>query len=77
VDIMNLQRADQLIPATEPGGLIEIQLANGGTLKSKTVILSTGARWRNVNVPGEQAYKTMVSLIARTATAAVQGKRVR
>jgi alkyl hydroperoxide reductase subunit F len=57
VDIMNLQRADKLIPATQPGGLIEIQLANGGTLRSKTVILSTGARWRNVNVPGEQQYK--------------------
>ncbi|NMM14891.1 MAG: alkyl hydroperoxide reductase subunit F [Rhodoferax sp.] len=57
VDIMNLQRADKLIPATQPGGLIEVQLANGGSLKSKTVILSTGARWRNVNVPGEQQYK--------------------
>ncbi|WP_180128199.1 alkyl hydroperoxide reductase subunit F [Rhodoferax sp. BLA1] len=58
VNIMNLQRADKLIPATEPGGLIEIQLANGGSLKSRTVILSTGARWRNVNVPGEEQYKT-------------------
>ncbi|MBT3067134.1 alkyl hydroperoxide reductase subunit F [Rhodoferax sp. U11-2br] len=58
VNIMNLQRADKLVPATEPGGLIEIQLANGGSLKSRTVILSTGARWRNVNVPGEEQYKT-------------------
>jgi len=57
VDIMNLQRAESLIPAAEPGGLIELKLANGATLKSKTVILSTGARWRNVNVPGEQEYK--------------------
>ncbi len=57
VDIMNLQRADKLVPATQPGGLIEVQLANGGTLKAKTVILSTGARWRNVNVPGEAEYK--------------------
>ncbi len=57
VDVMNLQRADRLVPAATPGGLIEIQLANGGSLKSKTVILSTGARWRNVNVPGEQEYK--------------------
>jgi alkyl hydroperoxide reductase subunit F len=57
VDIMNLQRAERLIPAAQPGGLIEVQLANGGVLKSKTVILSTGARWRNVNVPGEQEYK--------------------
>ncbi|MEO8121928.1 MAG: alkyl hydroperoxide reductase subunit F, partial [Rhodoferax sp.] len=57
VEIMNLQRASKLIPAKQPGGLIEVQLANGGSLKSKTVILSTGARWRNVNVPGEQQYK--------------------
>jgi len=57
VDIMNLQRAEALIPAAQAGGLIELKLANGGTLKSKTVILSTGARWRNVNVPGEQEYK--------------------
>ena len=57
VDVMNLQRADKLIPAATPGGLIELQLANGATLKSRSVILTTGARWRNVNVPGEQEYK--------------------
>jgi alkyl hydroperoxide reductase subunit F len=49
--------ASKLIPAALPGDLIELQLANGGSLKSKTVILSTGARWRNINVPGEQEYK--------------------
>ena len=57
VDVMNLQRAAKLVPAAEPGGYAELQLANGGTLKAKTVILSTGARWRHVNVPGEQEYK--------------------
>ena len=57
VDIMNLQRADAIVPPAQPGGLIEVKLANGGVLKSKTVILSTGARWRNVNVPGEAEYK--------------------
>jgi alkyl hydroperoxide reductase subunit F len=57
VDIMNLQLADALLPAQTPGGLIEVKLANGGSLKSRTVILSTGARWRNVNVPGEAEYK--------------------
>ncbi|WP_269631414.1 alkyl hydroperoxide reductase subunit F [Pelomonas sp. BJYL3] len=57
VDIMNLQRAEKLIPATQPGGLIEVQLANGAVLKSRSVILSTGARWRNINVPGEAEYK--------------------
>ena len=58
VDIMNMQRAKALIPASASGqGLIEIQLESGATLKSKTVILSTGARWRNINVPGEHEYK--------------------
>ena len=57
VDVMNLQRAEALIPATEEGGLIEVRLANGASLKSRTVILSTGARWRNMNVPGEQEYR--------------------
>jgi alkyl hydroperoxide reductase subunit F len=57
VDVMNLQRGDKLIPASTPGGLIEVHLANGGSLKSKTVIVTTGARWRNVNVPGEEQYK--------------------
>ncbi len=57
VDIMNLQRATKLVPAKVPGGLIEVQLANGAALKAKTVILSTGARWRQMNVPGEDAYR--------------------
>ena len=57
VDIMNLQRAAQIIPATETGGLVQVKMENGGTLQARTVILSTGARWRNVNVPGEAEYK--------------------
>jgi alkyl hydroperoxide reductase subunit F len=57
VDIMNLQRADKIVPAATPGGLIAVQLGNGSTLKARSVILSTGARWRNVNVPGESLYK--------------------
>ena len=57
VEILNLQRAEKLIPASETDGLIGIQLANGATLRSKTVILSTGARWRSVNVPGEVEFR--------------------
>jgi alkyl hydroperoxide reductase subunit F len=57
VEIMNLQRADKITPAAEAGGLIQVQLANGGTLSARSVVLSTGARWRNVNVPGEEQYK--------------------
>jgi NADH-dependent peroxiredoxin subunit F len=53
VDIMNLQRATRL----QKKDLIEVELENGAVLKSKTVILSTGARWRNVNVPGEAEFK--------------------
>jgi NADH-dependent peroxiredoxin subunit F len=57
VDIMNLQRADKIVPASEPSGLVTVHMANGGVLKARSVVLSTGARWRNVNVPGEQEYK--------------------
>jgi alkyl hydroperoxide reductase subunit F len=57
VEIMNLQRADKLVPAATEGGLIEVHMANGGSLKARSVILSTGARWREINVPGEQAYR--------------------
>lgn len=57
VDIMNLQRAVKLVPATTPGDLIEVQLANGAALKTKTVILSPGARWRHMDVPGEDEYR--------------------
>jgi alkyl hydroperoxide reductase subunit F len=57
VDIMNLQRAAALIPASSEGGLHEIKLENGGSLKAKTLILATGARWREMNVPGEQEYR--------------------
>jgi len=56
VDIMNLQRAEALIPA-ENGGLTEIRLASGAVLRSKSVIISTGARWREMKVPGEQEYR--------------------
>jgi alkyl hydroperoxide reductase subunit F len=57
VDILNLQRAEKLTPADAKTGLVSVQLANGATLKSKTVILTTGARWREVDVPGEKEYK--------------------
>ena len=57
VDIMNLQRASALIPATTAGGLHEVRFDNGARLKAKTLILSTGARWREMNVPGEQQYR--------------------
>ena len=56
VDIMNLQRAESLVVAG-PDGLIQVRTANGATLEAKSVILATGARWREMNVPGEKEYK--------------------
>jgi NADH-dependent peroxiredoxin subunit F len=53
VEIMNLQRAKALVP----GELIEVRMESGATLKARSVIVSTGARWRPVNVPGEQEYR--------------------
>lgn len=53
IDVMKLQRATRL----DKNDLIEVELENGAVLKSKTVILSTGARWRNMGVPGEAEFK--------------------
>ena len=53
VDVMNLQRAAALIP----GELIEVKLESGASLKAKSVVIATGARWRELNVPGEKEYR--------------------
>ena len=57
VDVMNVQRAKAITPATEEGGLISVELESGATVRSRTVVLSTGARWRSMNVPGENEYR--------------------
>jgi len=59
VDIMNLQRVNKITGADQTtNGLVAVELENGAKLESKTVILSTGARWREMNVPGEAEYRT-------------------
>ncbi|MDX3901201.1 MAG: alkyl hydroperoxide reductase subunit F [Sphingobium sp.] len=57
VEIMNLQKATKLIPTATEGGYHEVVLENGASLKGRTVILSTGARWRQMGVPGEDEYR--------------------
>jgi alkyl hydroperoxide reductase subunit F len=57
VDIINLQRAEALLPAGSDG-LHQVRLASGAVLKSKTLIVATGARWREMKVPGEAEYRT-------------------
>ncbi|HEX5513597.1 MAG TPA: alkyl hydroperoxide reductase subunit F [Gammaproteobacteria bacterium] len=53
VDIMSGQRAEALIP----GQLLEVRLASGAVVRSKAIVLATGARWREINVPGEREYR--------------------
>ncbi len=56
VDLMNVQRAEKLVPADE-NGLITVQLESGAALRSRSVVIATGARWREMNVPGEREYR--------------------
>jgi len=57
VDVMDLQRAVRLVPASEPGGLATIELESGASLQARAVVVSTGARWRQMGVPGEAEYR--------------------
>jgi len=57
VDVMKLQRAVELIPAEGPDDLHSVRFENGATLQARTIVITTGARWRNMNVPGEQEYR--------------------
>lgn len=57
IDVMDLSRAVELAPAHEKGGLHAVTFANGAVLKTRSIILSTGARWRNLGVPGEAEYR--------------------
>ena len=77
VDLMNLQTATALVPAAEPGGLAEVRLASGASLKARTVVLAPGARWRTMNVPGEDAYRNKgVAFCPHCDGPLFQGKRV-
>jgi alkyl hydroperoxide reductase subunit F len=53
VDVLSGERAAALIP----GELFEVRLDSGAALKAKSVVLATGARWREINVPGEREYR--------------------
>ena len=57
VDIMNDQRVKNIIESDEEGGLITVELENGASLQTRSTIIATGARWREMNVTGEQEYR--------------------
>lgn len=54
VDVMHNQRATNLQKGSNG---YDITLENGAVLQAKSLVLATGARWREMNVPGEQQYK--------------------
>jgi len=56
VDIINLQRAKALHPVNAEG-LLEVELESGARLKARSIVISTGAHWRKMNVPGEDHYR--------------------
>ncbi|ELU1435870.1 alkyl hydroperoxide reductase subunit F [Providencia rettgeri] len=77
VDVIDGQSVAKLIPAAEEGGLHQIETASGGILKSRSIIISTGARWRNMGVPGEQEYRTKgVTFCPHCDGPLFKGKRV-
>lgn len=58
IDVMQRQRAVKLVPAAESAhGEHEVHLESGATLRARNVVLATGARWRQMGVPGEDAYR--------------------
>ncbi|MCK7592437.1 alkyl hydroperoxide reductase subunit F [Pseudomarimonas salicorniae] len=58
VDVMNLQRASKLVPASQSAdGLNEVHLESGATLRARSLVIATGARWREMGVPGEAQYR--------------------
>lgn len=57
VDFMNGHRVARVTPASTEGGYITLNTDAGGQLQTRSLIIATGARWRNINVPGEQEYK--------------------
>ncbi|HEY9855598.1 MAG TPA: alkyl hydroperoxide reductase subunit F [Stenomitos sp.] len=74
VDVMHLQRAEALVPGD---GMHELHLASGAVLRARTVVLATGARWREMNVPGEAVYRNKgVTFCPHCDGPLFQGKRV-
>lgn len=56
--MIDSQSASKLVPAAQEGGLHQIETASGAVLKARSIIIATGAKWRNMNVPGEDKYRT-------------------
>lgn len=53
IEIINNKCVDKIVK----GDLFTVELASGETIESKSVIIATGARWRDIGVPGEKEFK--------------------
>src|SRR5690606_36207268 len=78
VDVMHLQKATRLVPAAETDdGFHHVELESGATLKARSVVISTGARWRQMGVPGGEEYRTKgVTYCPHCDGTLFKGKRV-
>src|SRR5690606_33283634 len=77
VDVMKLQTATKLVPASEPGGLHTVELESGASLQARSVVLATGARWRTMGVPGEEEHRNKgVTFCPHCDGPLFKGKRV-
>ncbi|MCL4293047.1 MAG: alkyl hydroperoxide reductase subunit F [Acidimicrobiia bacterium] len=77
VDVITRQRAARLVPAEGPGALHTVELSNGASLRARTVVLSTGARWREMGVPGESEHRNRgVTFCPHCDGPLFRGKRV-
>ncbi len=77
VDVMAPFKVERVIPAAQPGGLIQVAVDGGATLSTRSLILATGARWRTMNVPGEDEYRNKgVAFCPHCDGPLFKGKRV-
>lgn len=77
VDVVTGQRAARLRPADAPGGPLSVELEGGATVRARTVVLSTGARWRRLGVPGEEELRNRgVTFCPHCDGPLFKGKRV-
>ncbi|MBE7452657.1 MAG: alkyl hydroperoxide reductase subunit F [Kofleriaceae bacterium] len=76
VDVTTLERVEALVPGRD-GAPHQLRLASGATLRARTVVLAPGAKWRELNVPGEAEYRTRgVAFCPHCDGPLFKGKRV-
>ncbi len=57
IDLITMQRVKKLRPTDKGEGLVQIDLESGAQLEARSLVISTGARWRQLGIPGEERYR--------------------